>query len=404
MNEQQNDSTNSVAAEGTQAAPTGMAGERSVPSVSDHRDPRRRRNAMIVVVIALACLGTALFFGIRTFQNYVREMKASSDRERPKATSGALFDPLVPKLVEPVKPIPLEPTKPIAVVTTEPSKPAQAALTTQERRARSAFDSDMMVSGGGVVTAPSVPNGPPSLTSLMQALQPRPESDASDRATVAPATNGAYMGTLSSSVNPATAASVVVNPSMMALRGQSVECVLDSRLDSSIAGPVRCTLTENLYSSNGKVVLAERGSFIVGEHAAVTKVGQGLIPVIGARLQTPMGVLINIDSPGTDALGASGVPGYVDNHWPERIGASLLLALVQDAAAYASATKTGADATGTTVNNFQSSQAMGQTLAGKVLDSTINIPPTITRLQGTRMRIVFARDLDFSTVYRLAAR
>ena len=40
-------------------------------------------------------------------------------------------------------------------------------------------------------------------------------------------------------------------------------------------------------------------------------------------------------------------------------------------------------------------------MATRVLDSTINIPPTLTQNQGAEFTIIVARDLDFSTVYAL---
>lgn len=40
-------------------------------------------------------------------------------------------------------------------------------------------------------------------------------------------------------------------------------------------------------------------------------------------------------------------------------------------------------------------------MASRVLDSTINIPPTLTQNQGVEFTIIVARDLDFSPVYAL---
>lgn len=42
-----------------------------------------------------------------------------------------------------------------------------------------------------------------------------------------------------------------------------------------------------------------------------------------------------------------------------------------------------------------------QRLPEKILDSTINIPPTITANQGALVGIYVARDVDFAPVYAL---
>jgi type IV secretory pathway VirB10-like protein len=214
-------------------------------------------------------------------------------------------------------------------------------------------------------------------------------------ATGARSTSG-FVGTLASSRNAASTAEVGLDLNTTALKGRSFECVLNSKLVSTLPGFFACHLTENLYSANGKVVLAERGSEVTGETDGTTRVGQSRIPLLASRLNTTKGVFVNLDSPGTDALGGSGIAGDVNNHWPQRIGAALLLAVVQDGFALAAADK-GQVVTPT----YQATQSSTQTLAGKVLDSTINTPPTITKYQGERIRIFLARDLDFSQVYEI---
>jgi type IV secretion system protein VirB10 len=94
------------------------------------------------------------------------------------------------------------------------------------------------------------------------------------------------------------------------------------------------------------------------------------------------------------------VGGDVDNHWWQRIGASVLLSLVEDAFAYKTAQES-TSRSGNSVVLLPSTSQQTQTLAGKILDNTINIPPTLTRNQGEKVSVFVARDLDFGSVYEL---
>jgi len=190
---------------------------------------------------------------------------------------------------------------------------------------------------------------------------------------------------------------------MILPKGRSIDCALSMRLVSDLAGLASCVLTQNVYSDNGRVVLLERGSEATGEYSSATAQGQSRIFVLWTRIKTPQGVVINLNSPAADALGTSGVSGYVDNHWWERLGAAFLLSFVQDAIAYKTAQATGGGgAQGFAV--FQNTSETSNRMTEKVLESTINIKPTIYANQGDRGSIFVARDLDFGSVYALQAR
>ena len=202
---------------------------------------------------------------------------------------------------------------------------------------------------------------------------------------------------LTPSATPMVQAGMLGDRNMILPKGRSIDCVMSMRLVNEVAGMASCVLTQNVYSDNGRVVLLERGSEATGEYVAAMAQGQRRLFVLWTRIKTPEGVVINLNSPAADALGTSGMDGYVDNHWWERIGAAFMLSMVKDAVAYAAAPSgTGAV--------YQNSSQTSDNMATKVLESTINIKPTLYKNQGDRGSIYVARDLDFGTVYALKPR
>ncbi len=182
-------------------------------------------------------------------------------------------------------------------------------------------------------------------------------------------------------------------------KGAHIDCALTTRVISDVAGFASCVLTNNIYSDNGKVLLLERGSDVQGEYAATMDQGQRRLAVLWTRIKTPHGVVINLDSPGADGLGAMGLEGYVDNHWWERLGAAFLLSFVKDLIAY----QTSKDSATAGTLIYQNSVQASSQMADRILSQTINIKPTFYKNQGDRASIYVARDLDFSTVYALRA-
>lgn len=211
---------------------------------------------------------------------------------------------------------------------------------------------------------------------------------------------GSIGSMLTPSQTPMISASMIGDRNMLLPKGRTIDCGLSMRLVNEVAGMASCVLSQNVYSDNGRVLLLERGSEASGEYVAAMAQGQRRLFVLWTRIKTPQGVVINLNSPGADALGTSGLDGYVDNHWWERLGAAFLLSMVQDAIAYETAKSTPPGGT----NVYQNTSSTGNRMAEKVLESTINIKPTLYKNQGDRTSIYVARDLDFGTVYALRAR
>ncbi len=217
----------------------------------------------------------------------------------------------------------------------------------------------------------------------------------------ASAPGGLFGGQLLGSGTARVTAGALGNRSLILPKGTAFTCALKTKVVSATSGLVGCQVQRNVYSDDGRVLLIERGSHMDGEYR-VTAVRPGTvrIPVLWTRIRTPNGVTVDIDSPGTGPLGESGLDGFVDNRWGERIGAAMLLSVIDDAVKFVlqkQASETEADTV-----LFPSTAGSTSKLAEKVLDSTINIPPLIYQNQGGIVGIYVARDVDFSSVYELA--
>ena len=175
--------------------------------------------------------------------------------------------------------------------------------------------------------------------------------------------------------------------------GSFIPCVLQTAMDSSQPGYVSCIVPRNVYSDNGRVVLMEKGTKIVGEYQGGLNRGQYRLFVLWTRAVTPRGIAIDVASPATDALGRGGVDGRVNNFFWQRFGTALLFSLVEDAATV------GSEAIGNSASN---TTRVPSDAASTILQQNAQIKPVLRKNQGEDVGITVAQDFDFSTVYGLA--
>ncbi|MBB4193007.1 type IV secretion system protein VirB10 [Rhizobium aethiopicum] len=185
------------------------------------------------------------------------------------------------------------------------------------------------------------------------------------------------------------------NRDFVVAMGTSIPCVLETALSSDQPGFTSCVINRDILSDNGRVVLMEKGTQVVGEYRGGLRRGQKRLFVLWNRAKTPKGVIITLASPATDALGRAGVDGYVETHWWERFGSAILLSIVGDATSYASSRLQDNEV------EAQNTTSAGQQAAAIAVEQSINIAPTLLKHQGELVSIFVARDLDFSSVYRL---
>ncbi|MGE5864639.1 MAG: type IV secretion system protein VirB10 [Rhizobacter sp.] len=254
----------------------------------------------------------------------------------------------------------------------------------------------VVTAASGVASAPPATVEPPSMMLGGPTVSEPPPSEPPRMRTIEAYGEQVADGIKTPTTTPQVSARKFGDRSYLLARGSFIPCVLETQLISTVSGSSNCVVPEHVYSENGRVLLIEKGSKIIGEYKSDVKQGDVRIAIIWQRIKTPTGVVIDVDSPTTDAVGAMGVQGGIDYHWPQRIGAAVLLSLIGDAIDLEKSQKSEGSFT---VVNAQGTGSTTKSLAEKVLESTINIPPTISKNRGDRVTVYLNRDLWFNTVY-----
>lgn len=181
-------------------------------------------------------------------------------------------------------------------------------------------------------------------------------------------------------------------------KGTNILCTLDTQIITTRAGFTRCLITRDIYSANGKVLLLEKGSKIIGEQTAAMLQGQARVGILWNEVTTPKGVTVQLASPAAGQLGAAGVGARMKYHFWQRFGGAIMISLIGDLGdSYANRQNSG---DGQRIS-FENSSEAAQDMATEALKNSINIPPTAYINHGTLINIMVARDVDFSGVYEV---
>lgn len=364
-----------------------LEGERSNPNINEAVAPTKKLGRILVLVFC-GLLGLFLLY---RYYDGVAERRAEREAAQKKDTSRDIAEAL-PPLTVPAPDLPPPPVTPAPV-------PAPAAL-----------------QAGPTPTYYSGPTG-------NEKREPTPQELIAARKKSAPVTfsvganlNQIHGGAdderrmtsvddslsknLVATATPKASAKLLGDRNYLLTKGTFIDAVLESAMDSSVPGMVAATVASDVFSANGRVVLLERGTKLTGEYKGTIQPGQSRLFVLWSRAETPKGVIINLDSPSTDALGRTGADGYVDYHWGLRLGSAFLLSAWSDGLKTASNLATQ-NTTGRNSYTYDNTERASEQMATEALRHTINIPPTLYKNQGEQIRVFVARDLDFSKVYKI---
>ena len=388
--------------------PEVIPGERGPSAL--HRDrsfQSRIGNVFAIALLSVLTLGLLVWYYVHTFEaaRLVHRTAQASVREHaagdaPLPGLGTITPPrvLLAKLLGPppaalpasaATPVPPPsdppPAPPASVV---PPPPTPAALALARRLSGPAFSSAASSPSGGASAATSTGSVGSTMDSPIGAGSPSP--------TPASSPPDGLRALLTPTITPAVRAEVLPTERLLLPKGSFIDCTLETAIDSTLPGMTTCVTATDTFGADGTTVLLERGTKLVGETRGEVQQGVARVFVLWTEARTPTGVVVPLASPGTDALGRSGLAGHVNRHFWQRFGAAMLVSVIDGAVQSAVASQ----GNGTVIVNPSTSQDV----LTEVLKSTINLPPTVTVNQGARIQVLVARDLDFRSVYELRTR
>lgn len=290
------------------------------------------------------------------------------------------------------------PAEPVSVA--EPAPPKQ---TPYERKLSGAVLINKVSDGGGDNGfSGSLNSGSqdsnPFLAAVAAAKQPFPSLSGGDAAGEKPPQN-ALAAQLNPTQTPSAKAKNGGSRDFLLAKGTNILCTLDTQIITTRAGFTRCVVTRDVYSANGRVLLLEKGTKIIGEQTTAMLHGQARVGILWNEVNTPKGITVALASPAAGQLGAAGVGARMKYHFWQRFGGAVLISLIGDLGdSFANRQKSSGN--GQNIS-FENSSETAQEMATEALKNSINIPPTAYINHGTLINIMVARDVDFSDVYEV---
>jgi type IV secretion system protein VirB10 len=403
-----------------------VAGERGLPTVSGAGSVQARVSSIMAIglmsVLGLGMLGWYYSHAIGR-QSYARQSALAASKSRaqgdaPLPSLGRIYPPrMAPPMpygsatqlaadapaVEPSREVPMEKESSVPPMSANASTYGASAAAAAPTKTSAQVAFERRLSGPAFAKQSELTSAGPDRDGGRIASEAVGGASGLGEVGIVPAApasapaarSGALPALLAPIATPAVQAHVLPTQRFLLSKGAFIDCTLETAIDTTLPGMTTCITATDTFSVDGKVVLLERGTKLVGETQSEVQQGSSRVFVLWTEARTPTGVIVPLASPGTDALGRSGLPGDVNRHFWDRFGAAILISVIDETLQSALHSGSG----GTVI--YGPSPAVD--VMTEVLKSTINIPPTLIKNQGDRIQVFVARDLDFRSVYELHA-
>lgn len=187
-----------------------------------------------------------------------------------------------------------------------------------------------------------------------------------------------------------TQAQLIVNPSNTVVQGTMIQAVLETAIDSSLAGQVRAMVSEDVHAYDGSRILIPRGSRLIGRYQSGLDIAQQRVTIAWDRIILPSNQTVEISAFGGDELGRSGTTGFVDSRFGTRFGSAALISLIGALPAVAAQNTEDAISSDVLEGIGEDFQDNAQSVIGEYL----SVSPVIYIDQGARVTVMVDRDLE----------
>ncbi|WP_420380584.1 TrbI/VirB10 family protein [Marivita sp.] len=187
-----------------------------------------------------------------------------------------------------------------------------------------------------------------------------------------------------------TQAQLIVNPSNTVVQGTMIQAVLETAIDSSLAGQVRAMVSEDVHAYDGSRVLIPRGARLIGRYQSGLDIAQQRVTIAWDRIILPSNQTVEIRAFGGDELGRSGTTGFVDSRFGTRFGSAALISLIGALPAVAAQNTEDEIASDVLEGIGEDLQDSAQSVIGEYL----SVSPVIYVDQGARVTVMVDRDLE----------
>ena len=175
--------------------------------------------------------------------------------------------------------------------------------------------------------------------------------------------------------------------------GSVIPAALVTAVNSDLPGDVVARVTEPVMDTlTGRYVLVPPGAVLYGAYDDVVENGQDRALLVWQRLVMPNGRSIELQGmAGVDGRGQAGVKGTVDHHLDQLIGGIVLSTVLSFSGNLARSPNNDERGYGDVVGDTVAQE--GARVGQRIVERQLNVRPTITVPEGTRVNVLVNKDL-----------